>query len=200
MFIQSRWHLVYLFIVSLLRSISLIKYIDENPLAVVDDTMEALCREFEGLRIRQTTLYRHMTTECCLSFKQARKIVERRNSTDVLLARKNWVSGWMNIDLNCFANRVFIDEAGFHTHMIRNMAWCGKGEPANVTIPTQRGNSVTILGVIHLWGVVSMTLRKPKASKKRKVPGSSVRKTVGRMQTTSRSFCAALWIFWTALT
>lgn len=157
----------------------LIDYIDENPLAVLEETMDALCARFEGLKISKASLHRHMVSECSLSFKRARKLVDKRNALEIRQARKEWVEHWMNTDLDFFTNCVFIDEAGFHTHMIRNMAWSRKGEPANVTVPTQRGNSITIVGAIHARGVVNMTLRKPKASKKRKLPGSTVRKTTG---------------------
>lgn len=34
------------------------------------------------------------------------------------------------------------------------MAWSRKGEPANVSVPDQRGISLTILGAISVYGIV----------------------------------------------
>ena|ERR1700731_2855322 len=69
--------------------------------------------------------------------------------------------------LNC----VFIDEAGFNLHTQRNYGRSRKGTPAKGTIPTSKGVTITILGVISQAGVIDISLRKPQAvsvSKKRK--------------------------------
>lgn len=92
----------------------------------------------------------------------------------------------LGTDVDYFNNCVLIDGAGFQTHMIRSMGWSRKGEPAVATVPTQRTNTVTILGAIHSCGIVNMMLRKLKASKTRKVGESSARMTVGT--TTSDHF------------
>lgn len=52
----------------------LIGYIEEHPLAVVEWTMEALCNEFEGLKISKTALRDHIVNDCALSFKRVKKI------------------------------------------------------------------------------------------------------------------------------
>lgn len=70
------------------RTKFLIHYIDENPLAVVDETMEALCSQFEGRKISKTVLRDHIVDGCALSFKRIKKIVDKRNAEDTLDARK----------------------------------------------------------------------------------------------------------------
>ena len=70
-------------------------------------------------------------------------------------------------------NPVFIDEAGFHMHMIRNTACSRKEEPANTHVPAQRGTSLTVFGTIYHRGLVSLFVRLLSASKKQKIPGQS---------------------------
>lgn len=99
----------------------LIDYIEEHPLAVVDETMEALCSRFEDLKISKTALQDHIVNECALSFKRVKKLLEKRNSEEILRKRKQWVADLNGTDVDFFTNCVFIDEASFQTHMIRCM-------------------------------------------------------------------------------
>ena len=60
--------------------------------------------------------------------------------------------------------------------MNRSIAWAKKGERAIVTVPKTRANNITILGAIASYGVVNISVRRPKRtepSKKRKVGGAA---------------------------
>lgn len=48
------------------------------------------------------------------------------------------VSKWKEIGVDVQKNCIFVDEAGFNTHMIRERAWSKIGEPANITIQKQK--------------------------------------------------------------
>lgn len=84
----------------------------------------------------------------------------------------------MDFERNC----VFLDEAGFNLHIVRNRGWSAKGKPAKTIVPSNRGTSITILGAISPVGVIDISLRKPtsvSAPKKRKADGKSIKVTKG---------------------
>jgi transposase len=64
-------------------------------------------------------------------------------------------------------NYVFIGEAGFNMHIRRKFGWIKKDMPVKSVIPSNRGVTVTITGVICEKVVVELTLRKPKAVQKK---------------------------------
>ena len=78
--------------------------------------------------------------------------------------------------MDYLSNCVFVDEAAFHINMKRSYAWSKKGSRAIVKVPKTRAMTTTILGAISPFGVVNVSVRRPKAmapSKKRKTAGSS---------------------------
>ncbi|CEG71152.1 hypothetical protein RMATCC62417_06935 [Rhizopus microsporus] len=62
--------------------------------------------------------------------------------------------------------------------MNRSIAWSKKGERAIVTVPKTKANNIIILGAIASYGVLNISVRRPKKkmepSKKRKAEGGSV--------------------------
>lgn len=58
-------------------------------------------------------------------------------------------------------NCVFVDEAGFHTQMIRGRAWSKKGDPAIVKVHTQKGVNISIVGCIASFGVINFSKVEP---------------------------------------
>jgi hypothetical protein len=64
----------------------LINCMDENPSAVVDQAMETLMEEFEGLSIKKTAVHKFIKEECQLTFKKAQFYSVKRNelSTSVV--------------------------------------------------------------------------------------------------------------------
>ena len=69
----------------------LLKYIDENPSAVVTEVAESLAQNFVGLNVSRSTVYNFMTTECNLSIKQAQFQPVERNSEEKIQQRYDWV-------------------------------------------------------------------------------------------------------------
>ena len=55
------------------------------------------------------------------------------------------------------SNCVFVDEAGFHTQMIRGHAWSKKGDPAVVQVHTQKGVNISIVGCISPFDVINFS-------------------------------------------
>lgn len=61
--------------------------------------------------------------------------------------------------------------------MNRSITWSKKGERAIVTLPKTKANNITILGTIASYGILNISVRRPKKmepSKKRKAGGGSV--------------------------
>lgn len=175
----------------------IIKYIDENTTAVLEQIKLDLCKEFEteNLTISRSALHRFMRTVCALSMKRLEKIPARRNHIEVIEQRKTEVEKWIADDnMDFLKNCVFIDEAGFNINITRNRGWSKKGTPAKAIVPSARSTSITILGAISVDGVIDISLRKPTSSvgsKKRKVNGKEV-KINGRVGTRSEHFLAYL--------
>lgn len=142
----------------------LISHLEENPTTTVVDSMESLYKEFSGLKISKTAVHKHIKEECCFSLKLAKKIIDKRNEELTLEARRNFALEWIRKEEDFVTKSIFIDEAGFHMHMIRNLAWSRKGEPANVSVPMERKTSLTVFGAISLYRIVSMAVRLPKTT------------------------------------
>lgn len=150
--------------------------VDENPSLALDQMMESLTKQFEGLEVSKTALYNFTTEKCRITFKKAHFHSVERNSPAKIEERFNWVTRWLNTDMDFCSNCVFIDESAFHINMKRSSAWSTKGTRATVTVPKTRAKTTTILGAISPYGVVQISVRLPKAmppSKKRKAAGST---------------------------
>jgi hypothetical protein len=122
---------------------------------------EALSKNFEGFTISPRNLWRHLTEKCNFSLKQASKYNADRNSERTLLLRAEIVSKWKEVGVDFQKNCVFIDEAGFHTQMMRSRAWSKKGDPANVEVHARRGANVTIVGCISPFGTINFSKVEP---------------------------------------
>ena len=81
--------------------------------------------------------------------------------TDVALDKHTkLIRQWNNDPEFDFDNRcVFIDEPGFNLHIRRNFGRSKRRRPARAVIPSQRGVSITILGVICELGIINVLLR-----------------------------------------
>ncbi|KAI9272367.1 hypothetical protein EDC94DRAFT_511898, partial [Helicostylum pulchrum] len=91
----------------------IIKHIDENTTAVLEQIKLDLCKEFEteNLTISRSALHRFMRTVCALSMKRLEKIPARRNHIEVIEQRKTEVEKWIADDnMDFLKNCVFIDE------------------------------------------------------------------------------------------
>ena len=152
----------------------LVNLVDENAGLVLDEMMESLTNEFSDLSISKTALYNFVTEKCRISLKRAHFHSVERNSPEKIEQRRQWVIRWMSTDMDYNSNCVFIDEAAFHINMKRSVAWSKKGERAVVVVPKTRAKTTTILGAISPYGVVNVSIRRPRvaaSSKKRKAEG-----------------------------
>ncbi|KAI8635725.1 hypothetical protein BD408DRAFT_357050 [Parasitella parasitica] len=93
----------------------LIELFDKKPTITLEMAREELCKQFEGLEISIRGLHKHITEKCWLSLKNA--TIELRHKI---------VSEWKNAGVDFQRNCVFIDEAGFHSQMMRGKAWSKK--------------------------------------------------------------------------
>lgn len=153
----------------------LVEMIDENPSLVLDQMMDSLTSQFEDLKVSKTTLYDFIKKKCKISVKRAYFYAVERNSVEKIQERKEWVQRWQKTDMDFMSNCIFIDESGFNINMNRSIAWSKKGERAIVTVPKTKASSITILGAVASYGVVNISVRRPKRaepSKKRKVAGA----------------------------
>ncbi|KAG0931028.1 hypothetical protein G6F57_010864 [Rhizopus arrhizus] len=113
-----------------------------------------------------------MRTKCNLSLKRAEILREERDS-DTIQKRKLYIEKSKENNVDYQKSRVFIDEAGFNLHIMRNRAWAPKNKPAKVKDPTQKDTSITIIGCISSVGIIDISKRNLGVYKKRKVPGTS---------------------------
>lgn len=153
------------------------KFIDDNPSAVLDQVVDGLTQQFEGLKIQKSAVHKFMTGECNITFKKAHFHALARNNDVNIEKRYNWILQWRNSDMDYMKNCVFIDESGFHINLRRSMAWADKGETPIVKVATTRAITHSILGAICAAGVVNTSIRKPnvKRSKKRKTGSTSAK-------------------------
>lgn len=78
--------------------------------------------------------------------------------------------------MDYMSNCIFIDESEFIINMNRSITWTKKGERAIVTVPKTKASNITISGTVAVYGVLNISVRRPKTaepSKKRKVGGST---------------------------
>ncbi|CEP12447.1 hypothetical protein [Parasitella parasitica] len=122
---------------------------------------EALSRNFVDFAISLPNIWRHLTEMCHFSLKQASKYNADRNSERTLLLCAEIVSKWKEVGVDFQKNCVFIDEAGFHTQMMRSRAWSKKGDPANVEVHARRGANITIVGCISPFGTINFSKVEP---------------------------------------
>lgn len=111
--------------------------------------------------------------ECAFFLKRASLYNEERDVEKSLRLCHEVVSKWKEIGVDFQNNCVFVDEAGFNTHMIRGRACSEVREPAYVTIYKQRGAKISIVGYSAFFVTVNFskveTLTKAKAKAGTKV-------------------------------
>ncbi|ORZ18087.1 hypothetical protein BCR42DRAFT_490731 [Absidia repens] len=115
----------------------LIEFIDDNPSAIIDQAVDSLTKQFEGLVIKKTVVHEFMKNECNLSLKKAHFHPLARNSNATIEKRYEWVLKWMNTDMDFTTNCVFIDEAAFNINQRRTFAWAEKGDTPIIRQPNE---------------------------------------------------------------
>ncbi|CEP15290.1 hypothetical protein [Parasitella parasitica] len=139
----------------------LIALFDQNPSIVLEEAKIKLCEAFPGLEISITGLYMHIREKCALTLKQATKYTAERDSPRTLQLRFDIITQWKAAGVDFQKNCVFVDEAGFHTQMIRGRAWSKKGNPAVVKVHTQKGVNMSIVGCIASFGIINFSKVEP---------------------------------------
>ncbi|KAG0833192.1 hypothetical protein G6F29_007580 [Rhizopus arrhizus] len=159
----------------------MIQWADENTDSVVlEDMLDALTEKFGYLQITRSGFYKFVREKCRITFKKAHLQPVERNTPEKIKQRYEWVKRWMETDLDFTSNCVFIDEAAFHINLKRNFSWSKEGSCAVVKVPRTRPKTTTIPGAISPFGVVNISVRRPRAlasSKKRKVYGGTKART-----------------------
>ncbi|RCH89437.1 hypothetical protein CU097_009794 [Rhizopus azygosporus] len=169
----------------------LLNYIDENPSAVVTDVAKSLAQNFADLNVSRSIVYNFMTIQCNLFLKQAQFQLVKRHSEEKIQQRYDWVQKWHQTDLDFTTNCVFLDESAFHINLKRGMAWSKKGTPAIVTVPTTKANATSILGGISASGLINVSLRVTKRTKKRKLENAANGYSIGTVTGHYLSFLKA---------
>ncbi|ORE00966.1 hypothetical protein BCV72DRAFT_88365 [Rhizopus microsporus var. microsporus] len=95
------------------------------------------------------------------SLKQASKYNLDRNAERTILLRHEIVSKRIEIGVDFQKNYVFIDEAGFHTQMMKGRAWSKVGDPANVKVHNRKGVNISIVVCISPFATINFSKVKP---------------------------------------
>lgn len=143
------------------HSAFLIELFDKNPSTVLEEARVKLCEAFPGLEISIPGLYKHIREKCALTLKQATKYTAERDAPRTIKLRFDIITQWKAAGVDYQNNCVFVDEAGFHTQMIRGRAWSKKGDPAAVKVHTQKGVNISIIGCIASFGVINFSKVEP---------------------------------------
>lgn len=160
------------------HSAFLIELFDNNPSIVLEEARLKLCEHFNGLEISIPGLYKHIREKCSISLKQATKYTVERDAPRTLELRFNIVNQWKAAGVSFSENCIFVDEAGFHSQLMRSRAWSKVGDPAIVKVHTQKGVNISIVGCISSFGTVCFSkvepLKKSDAALiEKEFPGSS---------------------------
>lgn len=139
----------------------LVDLVDKNPCVTVSMAREELCKLFHDLDISESGLRKHMKEKVRLSLKSPHTYTMERDAARTIKLRFNIIIEWKAAGADFQKNCVFIDEAGFNSHHIRNRAWSVKGTPAIVKVPTQRGVNLSIVGCISPFGTINFSKVEP---------------------------------------
>ncbi|KAG2192018.1 hypothetical protein INT47_008244 [Mucor saturninus] len=120
----------------------LAELVDKNPCITTDMAREKLYSSFEGFSICQSWLRKHMVEKIRLSLKDSHVYTMERDAKRTLDLRFNVITAWK--------------AAG-----IRSKAVPVKGTPAIVSVPTQKGINLIIIGYISPFGTINLSKVEP---------------------------------------
>ena len=69
-------------------------FFDENKTAVIQDAVESLTKNFEGLEIKKSRVAEFMKEDCNLTIKVVTRHPNRRNCSDTLEKRAQFIKEW----------------------------------------------------------------------------------------------------------
>ncbi|KAI7873018.1 hypothetical protein BDF14DRAFT_1992439 [Spinellus fusiger] len=82
------------------HKVFLLQKYGDDPQATVQETMESLISQFEGLKVSKTTVYEFMTKDCALTMKKAHFEPKERNSDQSIKKRYDWAVNIRNTDMD----------------------------------------------------------------------------------------------------
>lgn len=145
---------------------------DKDPAATVEDAIEELSANFEGLKIGTTAVHDFLKVDINFTFKRAAFHTEKRNNEENVEERYKRATEIANSDINFLRNCIFIDESGFHVNLKRTGAWGPKGKTPVIEVENSQVVSHTILGAISVYGVIHTSVRMPSLPTSQLVPVS----------------------------
>jgi len=130
----------------------------QQPTATIEQLMDQLTSSFEGLSLSKRTVYRYLADLWIFTLKGIQLELVKRSSPERILARKEWVEGLGDTDVDYMIKCVFIDEAGFNANLRRSQGWSPKGQPAIVKVLTARASSISSLDATSAKGLIKVCL------------------------------------------
>lgn len=135
----------------------LIDYFDDNPSATIEQAKNELCEKFKDFNISKSGLQKHIKDNCALTLNQTEKYTMDRDLIKTIRLRFDIITDWKRIGVDFMKNCVFIDEACFNSHMVRNRTWSKVDKPDVVKAPTQKGVNISIIGCISPFGTINFS-------------------------------------------
>ncbi|RCI00974.1 hypothetical protein CU098_011803, partial [Rhizopus stolonifer] len=132
----------------------LVEPFDKGPAATIEDAIEELPANFEGIEIGSTTVHDFLKIDMNFAFRRATFHAEKRNNEKNVEERYKWATEIANSDVDFLRNCIFINESGFHVNLKRTGAWGPKGKTPVIEVENSYAVSHTILGAISIYGVI----------------------------------------------
>lgn len=106
----------------------------------------------DGFSISISTINRCLV-QLKITLKKTHLELDRVNSPEKIEERKVYSLWFNNFFSGDFSKAIFVDESSFNLHLKRTMGRSKQGTRANVTVPTIRGRSVSLIASISINGM-----------------------------------------------
>ena len=90
-------------------------YVEKYPICIVKDATDELCKAFEGLKITQGTVYRHLTGKLSFTLTRTQPKGAECNCEDNIEAHRQ------------FVEYIIENNIDFKKNMVRPVVWSKKG-------------------------------------------------------------------------
>ncbi|KAI8886573.1 hypothetical protein K501DRAFT_269734 [Backusella circina FSU 941] len=139
------------------------EYIEKNPTCIIKDATEELCKEFDGMKINESAVYRHVRNELSFTLTCTQPRVAARNSEDTIESRGQFVEDLIKDNIEFRKKCVFVDESGFLRNMVRPVAW------------SKKGTNLSVLGCMPWYGLLALSQQVPKPTGSKKQCWSKIK-------------------------
>lgn len=133
----------------------IVSYIETNADATLKEIMNKFIEEKETnpeVVVPSLSTINRITKRNKLSLKTLSRIPVARNTPKTIEARYNFANQSVWFDMS--TNFIYVDEMGKNLHTRRRFGRSRVGTSATITVPTQRGNNLSICAAISLRGVI----------------------------------------------